>query len=124
MDSNNSSFQYSYSAKEQKEIESIRRKYLAPEEDRMARLRRLDASVSKKATVYSLIIGIIGALVMGVGMSCCMAFGGAWFIPGIIIGIVGIAVATLAYPVYDRVLRKEKEKIAPEILRLTDELMR
>ena len=70
-------FQYTYSAKEQNEINDIRKKYLPKEEDKMAQLRRLDASVYRKGTVVSLVIGIIGALIMGAGMSLVMTDIGA-----------------------------------------------
>ena len=89
----------------------------------MERLRRLDESVTRKGTIVALVSGIVGALILGLGMSCCMVWGGIWFIPGIIIGIVGIALASVAYPLYNVITKKEREKIAPEIIRLTDELM-
>lgn len=118
------SFNYTYSAKEQEEVKNIRKKYVPQEEDKMQLLRRLDESVYQKASVISLVTGIIGALVMGLGMSCCMVWAGALFIPGIIVGIIGIALVCLAYPMYNKILKKEREKIAPEIIRLTDELMK
>ena len=90
----------------------------------MEQLRRLDAGVTEKATTVSIIIGIVGALIMGIGMCCAMVWQGMWFIPGIIIGPIGIVVLALAYPVYQKVLKKERKKIAPEIIRLTDELMK
>ena len=70
----NEAFCYTYSAKEQEEIKNIRKKYAVPEasEDKMERLRRLDKSVTDKATTKSLIVGIIGALIMGTGMSLVM----------------------------------------------------
>ena len=117
-------FQFTYSAKEQEEIKNIRKKYIAPEEDKMGQLRRLDASVSQKGTVAALIVGIIGTLLLGIGMCCCMVWQREFFIPGIIIGVIGIAVLAAAYPLYNHVIRKEREKIAPEIIRLTDELMK
>lgn len=120
----NGGFSYSYSAAHQEEIKSIRSKYLPQEEDKLAQLRRLDAGVTQKGTAVSLAMGITGALVLGVGMCCCMVWGGVWFIPGIVIGFAGIAGVSSAYPVYNAVTAKEREKIAPEILRLTDELMR
>ena len=119
----NEKFSYTYSAKEQEEINQIRKKYVA-EDNKMDQLRRLDAGVTQKATAVSIIIGILGALIMGIGMCCAMVWQGMWFIPGIIIGLIGIAVLALAYPVYQKVLKKEREKIAPEIIRLTDELMK
>ncbi len=120
----NNSFNYTYSAKEQEEIKRIRDKYISKETDKMEQLRLLDKSATQKATAKALIVGIISTLIMGVGMCCCMVWAGAWFIPGIVIGILGIAGVSMAYPAYAKTLAKEREKIAPEILRLSDELMK
>ena len=129
---NKESFNYTYSAKEQEEIKAIRKKYVTPEEteDKMAQLRRLDAGVYSKATTVSLIIGVIGTLIMGIGMSLILTDIGSMLgtalsmIIGVILGIVGIILVCLAYPIYNHTLTKEREKIAPEIIRLTDELMK
>lgn len=127
-------FQYTYSAKEQEEIKAIREKYVTPEEqeDRMEQLRRLDAGVTQKATAVSLVIGIVGALILGFGMSLTMTNLGEILGPyqnmamlvGIVIGIVGMVLVCLAYPMYNYIVKVEREKIAPEIIRLTDELMK
>ena len=126
-------FNYTYSAKQQEEIKAIRNKYVEPQktEDKMTQLRRLDNAVTQKATTISLVIGIIGALIMGSGMSLIMTelyqklnmSHGAGMLVGIILGIVGIALVGLAYPNYNRIIVKERKKIAPEIIRLTDELI-
>ncbi|MBQ2724587.1 MAG: hypothetical protein IJF78_02650 [Clostridia bacterium] len=121
---NGSSFHYTYSAKEQEELKRIRQKYAPPEEDKMELLRRLDRSVTEKGTVISIVLGVIGTLILGLGMSCVLVWQGTLFLPGIIIGLAGIGILASAYPVYSRVTRKERERIAPEILRLTDELMK
>ena len=129
---NKERFHYIYSAKEQEEIKAIRKKYAPSEEseDKMAQLRRLDAGVYSKATTVSLVVGIIGTLMMGLGMSLAMTDIGEMLgtvlamAIGVSIGIVGIVLVCLAYPIYNRTLRKEREKIAPEIIRLTDELMK
>ena len=120
----NESFNYTYSAKEQAELKKIREKYIPKEPDKMEQLRKLDQSVTHKSTTAALIIGIVGTLVMGIGMCCTMVWAGIWFIPGIIIGMIGIALLSAAYPLYNHVIKKEREKIAPEIIRLTDELMK
>ena len=120
----NQTFQYTYSAKQQEEIKNIREKYMAPEEDKMEQLRRLDRSVTRKGTTGSLIVGILGSLVLGIGMCCTMVWQSSLFVPGILIGIVGIGMICAAYPLYIRITKKEREKIAPEIIRLTDELMK
>lgn len=118
------SFEYTYSAPQQEELKKIREKYLPKEEDKMEQLRRLDRSATQKGTMWSLIVGIIGALVMGGGMSCCMVWTDTLLIPGIFIGVIGMALVGAAYPLYAHITKKEREKIAPEILRLTDELMK
>ena len=123
MDNQRETFHYTYSAKQQEEVRNIRKKYAAPEEDKMAQLRKLDSGATQKATAASLAVGIFGALLLGIGMCCAMVWMGAWFFPGIIIGLGGIALVCLAYPVYNRTLKREREKIAPEILKLTDELL-
>lgn len=121
---NKEKFNYTYSANQQSEVKRIRDKYVPKEADKMEQLRRLDQSVTQKAMMNSLIVGVIGALILGIGMSCAMVWQGALFIPGIIIGLIGICGISVAYPVYNRTLTKEREKVAPEIMRLTDELMK
>ena len=120
---NKETFSYAYSAKEQEEIKKIREKYVPKEADKMEQLRRLDAGVTQKGTAISLVVGIIGALILGTGMSMCMVWT-ELFVLGIIVGIVGIVMVSAAYPLYSYVTKKERKKIAPEIIRLTDELMK
>ena len=117
-------FSYTYSAEQQEEIKDIRKKYMKPEEDKMEQLRKLDASVTAKATMIAIIVGVIGTLVMGTGMSFCLVWTDKLLVPGIIIGIVGIVIAGVGYPLYLRTLKKEREKITPEIMRLTEELLK
>ena len=99
-------FRYSYSAKEQEELRKIRQKYLPRDEDKMEQLRRLDQSVTRKGTAVALFVGIIGCLVLGVGMCCTMVWADTLFIPGIIVGIVGIAGVSAAYPLYAYITKK------------------
>jgi len=123
-DQKNTTFQYTYSAREQEELRQIRSKYLPREENKMELLRKMDAQVTQKATMYSIIVGVIGTLILGVGMCCCMVWADSVFVPGIIIGLIGMAILALAYPIYNRTLKKERERIAPEVLRLTEDLMK
>ena len=130
---NNDHFEYTYSAKAQQEIRAIRQKYMPaePQEDKLGRLRRLDRAASSRATVAALVTGIVGALVMGCGMSLVMTDISALFgltqaqalPPGIGIGVAGMVPVCLAYPVYNRTLKRQRARIAPEILRLSEELM-
>ena len=123
-DQKNATFQYTYSAREQEELKRIRNKYLPKEENKMELLRRLDAQVTQKATMYSMIVGIIGTLILGIGMCCCMIWADSVFVLGIIVGVIGMAILSLAYPLYNRTIKKERERVAPEVLRLTEELMK
>ena len=118
------SFSYTYSAKQQQEILEIRKKYLPAEEDKMAKIRKLDASVTRKGTLVSVSMGIVGCLLLGAGMSCSMVFTGAWFLPGIVLGLIGIVTMAVAYPVFTHIMRKERARIAQQILELTDELLK
>lgn len=131
---NKDTFNYTYSAKKQEEIKAIRKKYTEQpkEEDKIAKLRRLDAGVTKKATTVSLIVGILGALILGFGMSLIMSdlsdiMGlqqNMAIIIGVIVGVIGIIPVSVAYPLYNSIVKTERKKIAPEIIRLTDELLK
>ncbi len=122
MENQNQTFHYTYSARQQEEIQNIRKRYLPKEEDKMEQLRRLDQGTTKKGRILSITLGVIGCLLLGVGMCCTMVWMEQLFIPGIIIGLIGIGAVIAAYPLYTRVTRKEREKVAPQILQLTEEL--
>lgn len=126
---NKEGFSFIYSAAQQQEVDEIRKKYLPQEEDRMEQLRKLHAIPSQKAQAGSIAVGVIGTLILGTGMSLFMtdlgaALGMFSMVLGIMAGIAGMLLIALAYPVYNRVLKQERRKIAPEILKLTDELMK
>ena len=100
------SFTYNYSAERQSEIEAIRKKYLPQneQEDKLEQLRKLDASVGTTALIASMVLGILGALAFGAGMCCFLV----WML--------------LAPGLYRKLYEKHKAEIAPEILRLSEEL--
>lgn len=127
-------FSYTYSARQQAELKKIRDKYTAPTEpeDKMTRLRRLDASVTQTAQIAALTLGIIGALVLGLGMSLIMTDFGEYIglqnnmmmVVGLAVGVIGGFVASLAYPLYNAIIKAKRKKLAPEIIRLADELIK
>ena len=126
---NRDGFSYTYSAAQQQEIENIRKKYLPKEEDKMEQLRRLHHSATRKAKSSAIAIGVVGSLMLGTGMSLIMTdlgtlAGDMAMVLGILVGLIGIVLVALAYPVYNTVLKKDRARIAPEILRLTDELLK
>lgn len=116
------SFHYSYSADRQSEIDAIRKKYLPPEEQavKLEQLRGLDASASTPGLIASLALGIVSALVFGIGM-CCFLVWSQWLL-GAIAVLVGAAGMLFAPRLYTRLLKQRREKLAPEILRLIEEL--
>lgn len=116
-------FEYTYSAPQQSEVRKIREKYLPKEVTKLDQLRALDAAVTKRGTAVSLVHGILYSLILGLGMSCCMVWAGVWFVPGILIGCIGLAGVATAYPIYNHIVKQDREKIGPEILRLSEELM-
>ena len=124
---NKEGFSFTYSANQQKEVEAIRKKYLPQEADKMEQLRSLHAIPTQKAQAASLAVGILGTLIMGTGMSLCLtkigaALGNLAMLLGILVGVAGMVLMALAFPLYNRVLKKQREKIAPQILHLSDEL--
>ena len=122
MENNNGTFSYTYSAKQQEEIKNIRQKYLPHEENKMETLRTLDQSAKKPGTIVSLAIGIIGSLILGLGMACVLEWTD-YFIFGIVAGVIGIAILSPAYPIYLRITKKQREKLTPQIIQLSNELM-
>ena len=127
MEEKKETFTYTYSAKEQEEIKAIRDKYVpqADGDTPMERLRRLDRSAARGATVVSLLIGIVSALLLGVGLCCTMLPGWeSYFVLGIAVGVVGLVGAVATYPLYKRMVKRKRAELAPEVLRLSGELMK
>ena len=124
MDENKNTFNYAYSASQQEEIKRIREKYTPPtkQEDKMEQLPRLDKSATKPAMIAALTLGILSCLVLGIGICCTMVWADRMFVPGVVNGIVGIAGVIAAYPIYVHMVKNRRKKLAPEIIRLTDEL--
>ena len=128
----NNGFKYTYSASEQAELKSIRAKYTESEESPIERIRRLDNRVTGRAQSISLALGVVGILILGFGLSLILSdlkyiFGDNTVLAiviGSVLGIIGGIPIAIAYPAYNYVLKREQKKVAPEILKLTDELMK
>ena len=89
----------------------------------MEQLRRLDESTTKKGMACSLMLGIVSTLILGIGMCCAILWGRYLVIPGVVIGCIGIVGIGLAYPLNNWITKRERERLAPEILELTSELI-
>jgi hypothetical protein len=109
--------------------QKIRTQYMEKQSTELDALRALDAKVKRPATVFGYVFGSISAIIMGAGMSLVMTDIGAaiglasTLIPGIAIGVVGLAMSLLTYPIYKGILNSRKRKYGGEILRLSDKIM-
>ena len=115
-------FIYRYSAKENKEIQAIRSKYLPREESKLEELKRLDSLVQNSGVTESLCAGIGGCLIFGLGLCLAMEVIGQMIWLGVILGLVGAVGMLAAYPVYRKFFNKAKAQHTPRILELAAEL--
>ena len=111
-------------------VEKIRSQYTEAEHTELDTLKALDAKVKKPAMVFGYTYGSIGAIVMGAGMSLIMTDIGAvlgmkeTLLPGIAVGIVGLVAVLTTYPIYKKILNSRKKKYAPQIMELSDRIMK
>ena len=120
MQETNETFTYTYSAQQQEELRRLRDRYLPPAETPLDQLLRLERGVTRKGTLVSVAAGTAGALLLGLGMCCTMVWSGL-FVPGVAVGLAGIAAMAAALPLYNRVTRRERQKLAPLVRELTRE---
>ncbi|MCD8325825.1 MAG: hypothetical protein LUC90_03805 [Lachnospiraceae bacterium] len=120
------SFEYSYSAKSHREVEEIRRKYVTDENDsyesKLRQLKDLDRSASRKGMIVSISVGTVSTMLLGLGMSCIMVWNDPFFILGIVLGVLGLIGVCASYPLFQHITKKERKRIAPMILKLSEEL--
>jgi uncharacterized membrane protein YeaQ/YmgE (transglycosylase-associated protein family) len=120
----NKTFSYSYSAQRNKEVENIRKKYVEREESKLEKLKRLDYRVQSAGIIESLCLGIIGSLVFGIGMCFFLGvFSGSGWITALFMTI-GTLLMIPAYPVYRSIAIKTKTELTPEILSLSEEIIK
>lgn len=126
---NDNNFQYTYTAAENQEVQKILSQYAQKAPSGLEMLKALDAKVKGPANTFAYTYGAISAVIMGAGMSLVMTDIGAMvgladaLIPGIVTGIAGLCMALSTYPIYKRMLKRRKQKYAPQILALSEQLM-
>ena len=113
---------YQASERDQKKAEGIRRQYVSREENKMEQLRKLDSRVKLPGKIAGSILGVIGALVMGAGMSLVMVWGNMAM--GLALSIPGLAVLLLGFLAYYLITGSRKKKYAAEIMRLSGDVMK
>ena len=110
-------------------VQKIRTQYTEKQHTELDALKALDAKVKRPANAFAYIYGSLGAIIMGAGMSLVMTEIGSiiglenTMVPGIAVGVVGLALALTTYPVYKKILNSRKKKYAPQILALSEKLM-
>ena len=123
MEKKNDTFEYTYSASEQEEIKKIRDKYMVKTkaESKIEQLQKLDKKAENPGIITSMVLGIIGTLVFGIGL-CCVLVWTKLFMLGIVIGVIGIVMLSMAYPAYKYITKKQRQKVTPQVLKLIEEL--
>ncbi|MGN1444426.1 MAG: hypothetical protein ACI4XE_11325 [Acutalibacteraceae bacterium] len=108
------------------EVKNIREKYVSEKkntEDKITTLRKLDAGTKRSGKIVSSVIGVISVLIFGFGMSFTTVWSEELFVPGIFVGIVGLAGIAAAYPIYMVTTKKQREKVASRVVELADEII-
>lgn len=123
---NKDKFEFTYAApseQERREIESIKRQYMpaSKKENKFDELRDLNKKVVQPPSIIGLTVGILGTLIMGTGMAMALELG--IMVWGIIVGVIGLAIAAVAYPIYKAVLGRNKRKYGQKIIELSNELL-
>jgi len=110
-------------------VQKIRTQYTEKEITALDELKALDKKVKKPANIFAFIFGTLGALIMGSGMSLVMTdigeiVGIANSMPlGIVIGIIGMVMAIINFPIHKAILNSRKKKFADKIIALSDSIM-
>ena len=111
-------------------VQKIRTQYTEKEHSQLDALKELDTKVKRPANVFAYVFGPISAIIMGSGMSLVMTDIGTQFgmtetmVPGIAIGVIGMVMAIVNYPMYKKILASRRKKYADKIIALSDELMK
>lgn len=119
---NHNRFTMRYSPEHKDEILKIKEKYISETKEKsdIEKLKELDRKAEIPGQVVSLVLGVLGLLIMGGGMSLILEE--IALVPGIVLGIIGIAVMIPAYPVYKILTKKNREKISAQVLELIDRI--
>lgn len=110
-------------------VQKIRTQYMEKENTGLEELKALDSRVKRPANVFAYVFGSLGAIVMGSGMSLVMTDIGetlgmeSTMAAGIVIGVVGMLMAIINYPVYKKLLSSRRKKYADQIMKLSEKIM-
>lgn len=119
----NDRFVYTYSARQNQEVRAIREKYLPKPESKLEQVLRLDRRVEQISSTVAMTNGTAACLLFGMALCVVTLWEKQWMVPGVLVGIFGIAGMVGTFPLYKRTIRKQREKVAPQILKLTEEMI-
>ena len=111
-------------------VQKIRTQYTEKEHSQLDALKELDTKVKRPANVFAYVFGSISAIIMGSGMSLVMTDIGTQLgmtetmVPGVVIGMIGMVIAIVNYPMYKKILASRRKRYADKIIALSDELMK
>jgi len=111
-------------------VQKIRTQYTEKEHTGLDELKELDSKVKRPANVFAYIFGSISAIIMGTGMSLVMTDIAETvgiqnpMLYGIVIGIIGMFMAIINYPIYKSILGSRRKKYADKIIELSDKIMK
>ena len=109
--------------------ERIRTQYTARQTTELDMLRALDAKVKRPARGFAYFFGSLSAIIMGAGMSLIMTDIGTYLriantmTLGVAIGVVGLFMAIINYPIYRGILNRRKALYGGEILSLSNRII-
>lgn len=121
---NETKFEYTYSSKVNEEVEHIKKKYLPKDEDKLEQLRKLDRSAERPGMIVAITVGMIGILVFGTGMSLSLVWTETKLVLGIVVSLVGAVLMGAALPLNKIITKRQRAKIAPQIIALSEELLK
>lgn len=111
-------------------VQKIRTQYTEKEHTQLDELMALDSTVRRPAVIFAYVFGVLGAMIMGVGMSLVMTelgetLGLSSSLPiGVVIGVVGLLMVLVNYPIYKRILSSRRRQYADRIIAVSDKIMK
>lgn len=108
---------------EANKAEQIRNRYVEKEQTKLDELKALDLKVRRPPQIFAYVFGSLSALVLGTGMCLAMKVIGNSMALGVVVGVAGIGLCSLTYPLYKKILSSRKKKYAKQIFELSNEIL-
>ncbi|MDE6656155.1 MAG: hypothetical protein K2J85_04105 [Anaeroplasmataceae bacterium] len=105
-------------------VEKVVRQYQEKKTTKLDELKALDQKVNRPALIFAYVFGILGSLVLGVGMCIAMkVILENLFYLGIVIGVIGILMVCITYPIYQKILKRRRAKYSEQIVEISNEIL-